>query len=301
MKMWKFRIEGRDVYVYTGKITQTVNICTSDRQRGKYELTLRLPVEKAVTLDEVNKFGKKDDLVTWLEKRGAQKEIAIQRTDSEDGAEVEILEAATDKQSKAAPKIDDPWITKAAEITESCIHELLEEFLECPYLHRVEHSLHVRFYELLHSRPHLDRQCQPQRGLVYQFIHKEWPEAKPRPEKNNRRGNFDIAILSPGQFDSCTPHDFSQGLLAPPIAVEMGLNYDMKHLLGDADKMINSEIKFGYLIHLVRDRDQVTRSKASAFIKDLNRATPTIKIAFGQVCGKEKFIKLLNDTEIRRL
>jgi hypothetical protein len=85
-------------------------------------------------------------------------------------------------------------------------------------------------------------------------IHKEWPETKRRPSKGNRRGNFDLAILSPKTIES-DPIDifhFKLGLIEPAVAIELGFDYGLAHLKGDIEKLENSKVKHGYLVHFAR-------------------------------------------------
>jgi hypothetical protein len=221
-------------------------------------------------------------------------------------ADVEVLEELPRAVDVTQSAEDDKWIEAAQKLTDLCIDELVNEFVIFPYLHRVEHSIHTRLYELLHNKDHF-KGFSPLSEMkqLTQYIHKEWPECKPRPGKNDRRGNFDMAILHPGQICACNPDDFSKGLLKPPVAIEIGLNYGLDHLLRDDNKLRNSNIKDGYLVHLVRlsDRatDQVVKCQvdmARSVIRDLKSKIRPNKIAFALVGGKKKYIKLLSDPEI---
>jgi hypothetical protein len=134
---------------------------------------------------------------------------------------------------------DDAWLHEAIDKTEEAIDALVREFLETPYLHRVEHSLHLRLYGLVRSRfDDVANTFQIGHELgATQLVHKEWPETFPRPEKNDRRGNFDIVVLSPKLLASCkTIEEFRQGRLPAPIVIEMGLDYEVHHLAKDARK-----------------------------------------------------------------
>lgn len=149
----------------------------------------------------------------------------------------------------------DPWLPQAVQEAEQAIDSLVREFLEAPYLHRVEHSLHLRLYDLLRGRfEDFARTFHIGDDLaVTQLVHKEWPETFARPEKNNRRGNFDLVVLSPKLLANCeTIEEFREGRLPAPIVIEMGLDYDVHHLAKDARKLINSRPFRGYLVHLTR-------------------------------------------------
>jgi hypothetical protein len=134
--------------------------------------------------------------------------------------------------------------------------------------------------------------------MLTQPIHKEWPEVIPRPEKNGRRGNFDLAILSPHQLRVCTLRDFSSGRIAPPIAIELGLNYDDGHLTKDAEKLLNSQIQHGYLVHLVRE---MPHDPTINEIIERLRSESTVKVAFARYERGRKYVKLLNDGQIREI
>lgn len=89
-------------------------------------------------------------------------------------------------------------------------------------------------------------------GIVSQLVHKEWPETVGR--EKNRRGNFDLAVLSPKLLEMCpSVRSCREGRLEAPIVIEIGLDYDAEHLANDAKKLINSKPRHGYLIHLVRE------------------------------------------------
>ena len=75
------------------------------------------------------------------------------------------------------------------------VDALVDEFLEKPYLHRVEHSLHVRLIELLRHSEVFQSEHRLGRDKVSQCIHKEWPEFAA--QTNRRRGNFDVSIIPP--------------------------------------------------------------------------------------------------------
>ena len=49
------------------------------------------------------------------------------------------------------------------------------------------------------------------------------------------------------------------GRIAAPIVIEVGLDYGHPHLAQDAEKLLNSGVPVGFLLHLSRmtDKDQV--------------------------------------------
>lgn len=136
-------------------------------------------------------------------------------------------------------------------ILESSIRSLVDNFIAQPYIHRCEHSIHCELYNMLMGHRALQGIYSLKDGpYSTALIHKEWPETVARPEKNNRRGNFDIAILNPEAIAKCSQEDFTKGLIVPDFVVEIGLNYDLNHLSQDDSKLVNSRCEDGYLIHL---------------------------------------------------
>jgi hypothetical protein len=135
---------------------------------------------------------------------------------------------------------------------------LIDEFRAQPFIHRVEHSLHVRLMQLLSEWEHL-RGWYPinDSGFKTQLIHKEWPETRPRKKKpelivDRRRGSFDVVVLAPSQLEKATLEQFTVGRIDAPIVVELGLGYWNDHLSGDREKLTNSQVQRPYLVHLSR-------------------------------------------------
>jgi hypothetical protein len=140
---------------------------------------------------------------------------------------------------------------------EASITKLIDEFRVQPFIHRVEHSLHIRLVQLLGEWEHL-RGWYPigDSGFKTQLIHKEWPEARPRKKPDlitdRRRGSFDLAVLAPSQLQGTAHEQFIVGRIDAPIVIELGLNYGKQHLTGDQQKLANSEVQHPYLVHLSR-------------------------------------------------
>lgn len=284
----RLQLEGRTIYVVTGRLSQTVNVCDLNNRRGEYEWIVRLFQPHFVSFNDVKKCGSIEQLINLLTKEYRGR---IEQHPSDDENNIQTI------AGKEPISPDDKfWIERAKRITEICIDELVREFLEIPYLHRVEHSIHTRLYAILNAQPHFDRHFSlAEGGMLTQPIHKEWPEPIPRPDKGNRRGNFDLVILSPGQLSRCSLQDFCTGRLVPPIAIEMGLNYGEGHLAADAEKLINSNIQHGYLVHLVRElpHDPTIDQTIRKLLKE-----STIRVAFARLEQGRKYIKLLDDPEI---
>ncbi len=175
------------------------------------------------------------------------------------------------------------------EAVESSIDKLVDGFIYKKWHHRVEHSLHCELFGLLKEFPIL-RTTISGKNFSTQLVHKEWPEPKPRPN-HNRRGNFDLAILQP---HDCTEdvHHFRYGKLPVAVAIEVGLNYELEHLLGDVHKLRHSDIPACYLIHFAtehgRDQEGVLHEVARLIAAE---SRSRIKIAYADF-GVHKMRKL---------
>jgi hypothetical protein len=157
-----------------------------------------------------------------------------------------------------APPPGDEWVAEAVTAVEASITKLIDEFRAQPFIHRVEHSLHVRLMQLLSEWEHL-RGWYPigDSGFKTQLIHKEWPETRPRKKKpelivDRRRGSFDVVVLAPSQLERASLEQFTVGRIDAPIVVELGLGYWNDHLSGDREKLKNSRVQHPYLVHLSR-------------------------------------------------
>lgn len=137
-------------------------------------------------------------------------------------------------------------------------------------------------------------------GNETQLVHKEWPETAPRRGRGRtveRRGLFDIAVLSPGQVRRASLEQFRQGRIAPPIVVELGLDYGADHLRGDVKKFENSQVLHGRLVHLTRLPPR--RDGVESVMNGLSGAT-SVRGAYGyHDLRGAKAVKLLGDAAIR--
>jgi len=137
-------------------------------------------------------------------------------------------------------------------ILEAAIDSLIDNFAREPYIHRCEHSIHCELYNMLNVHRALQGlyRLKGHRRRSTTLIHKEWPETNARPEKQGRRGNFDLAILDPKRITKHTVEDFTAGRIRPAFVIEIGLNYGLDHLRDDDRKLKNSGCRDGYLLHL---------------------------------------------------
>jgi hypothetical protein len=103
-------------------------------------------------------------------------------------------------------------------------------------------------------------------------------------------------VLSPAQLAEASVDQFLDGRIDTPLAIEVGLDYGLKHLSDDADKLLHSRVPVPYLLHLTRLR-----------VKDLEEterllceAPAPLRTAYVQVdprTGARRF-KHLSDTAI---
>jgi hypothetical protein len=110
----------------------------------------------------------------------------------------------------------------------------------------------------------------------------------------NRRGNFDLALIAPDRLRNCSYDDFRHGRLRPCAVVEIGLDYDLRHLRQDWEKLKNSGIENSYLIHLVRP----DFNDDFAAVENLV-LTASLRTAYARITTSHARVKLLNDQAIR--
>jgi len=144
------------------------------------------------------------------------------------------------------------WLNRVTVLVEQAIDQMVLEFVDLPYLHRVEHSLHCELYALLTANRTLGRPYPLADGTLVQLVHKEWPETTVRPGKTGR-GNFDMVVLHPASVSKATITEFEEGRVAPAVVIEVALNYGEVHLRGDMAKLENSRPPGAYLVHLARN------------------------------------------------
>jgi hypothetical protein len=282
---------GRNVFCRRGTKTQTVNICTEENVRNSYDYIVRLQ-QPFIIEDELKKhnFESIDAFVHYLveERHGCIERMPDSKKGQQDG------EKAENTKDYGSSRIEE-----AITIVEQSINQLVQDFIQFPYLHRVEHSLHCELFRLL-SNQRLFMTKLPIDGWLSQPIHKEWPEWMPRPEKGNIRGNFDFAIILPEDFNTCLLKDYRNGRIKPPIVIEIGLDYGIDHLKGDANKIINSNIIQGYLVHLLRDEKVSDLESLEDFLLTAERDHSSLKTAYAGVTKALVAYKLIGDTIITK-
>jgi hypothetical protein len=287
-----FEVGERRIKVVTGRRTQTVNICTSAGQAGEYEYVLRLRPPFTSESELVSQaFSSIDQLTAYVR--------LVHGGELEKTPGLEATQQAGPSAGSEARGIDlshvplSAWAEKARAATESAINQLVFEFAEHPYHHRREHSIHCRLFELMADRPDLQVEL-PFGKWATQPIHKEWPEYAVRPEKGNRRGNFDLVVLSPELIREATLDEFLSGTIRPSLVIEMGLDYRYDHLMKDVRKLKNSGIRDSYVIHLVRQDVPDNFESVEGLLLDCG-----FRSAYVRHMGSRVRYKLVEDTRIR--
>lgn len=297
---------GRKVKVVKRSKSQTVNVCTSKNINGEYDYIIRLRRE-FITQDilQLKNFGSIEEMVKYLEEHHSGDVEQFPNKNRKDSCVsgkliqshtadslINVIGRGNGNSDNIAQALPSKWEVNARIAVEQSIDQLIIEFLEFPYLHRVEHSIHCELFKILSGR-RIFATTFPMRRWISQPIHKEWPEYLPRPEKGNHRGNFDICILSPERLKSCNFQEYREGRIEPSIVIEIGLDYKIKHLKDDSTKLINSRITDSYLIHLVRP-DVVDNFEAvEQFLLETS-----IKTAYARLTNSQAFYKLVNDQNI---
>lgn len=181
------------------------------------------------------------------------------------------------------PPTDDPWLRATVPQVEAAIDDLVNGYFRQPFLHRVEHSLHVQLFMLLSAIPGL-AEAYPLGRTGYEtgLVHKEWPETAPRAckAKNGRtarRGSFDLVVLAPAQLAAVNSiEQFTRGVIQAPIVIELGLGYGDGHLTGDIEKFKSSQIPHPYLVHF----SHVPSRRHSLVEKTVETVAPPLQIAY---------------------
>jgi len=191
-----------------------------------------------------------------------------------------------------------PWESGAVGAVERSINRLVDDFKRDPFLHRREHSLHVDLYHSLLGQPELkDLAPIGDTGYEARLVHKEWPTTVPTSlrQRAKRLQSYDLGVLSPDDLTKVeSTAAFARGKPPARIAVELSLEYSLKHLEGDIEKFrLNMEeldaiswAPIAYLVHFTR-----VPSGHSAKVEELIEATARmnkINVAFAQLDQKSR-------------
>ncbi len=225
-----------------GTKSQTVAICTAANEVGTYQERYQLGPLPPVAGEDLAELADLDALRAWLLARDA---VPADATAGRGASLPNLVEA---------DEVSQDWLNDASAAVERTITTVVEQFIQDPYLHRVEHSLHAELYRLLKQEPILAQPVRLRTGELTQLVHKEWPETHPRQKEGafGPRGLFDLAVLAPVQVQRASLEQFTAGRIAAPIAIEVGLDYGLRHLQQDLAKVLNSRVRGPYLLHLSR-------------------------------------------------
>ncbi|MEU4245022.1 hypothetical protein [Actinoplanes sp. NPDC026619] len=260
--------QGRLVQVTSDK-NQYVRIGTLTGGPDRWEQEFRLPAGGHVSITEAKKQHSLTELIDWLNSNGA-------------------VPAKANPRPTLVRELPEPgWMAEAKAAVESGLDSLIDDFLEDPFRHRVEHSLHVLLYERLAATGGFSKLC-PIGDTQYRttMLHKEWPETTPRPEKSGR-GNFDLAIIAPNQLEQTKLPQFVGGHVEAAIVIEVGLNYGHNHLKNDYNKLDAAKVVAGYILDLHRIGQPNPMSVSLA-----RKSGPSIHVAYAHYLrGREPVYK----------
>jgi hypothetical protein len=100
----------------------------------------------------------------------------------------------------------------------------------------------------------------------------------------------------PAQFEKITLDQFLQGRVEPPIVIEIGLDYGLKHLDGDIDKLRTSRVPHPYVIHLSRIGPRVEAVEDR--INGIATSAPGLRAAYVHHGTGGVAVKRLNDSAV---
>ena len=289
---------GRKIKIKDGIKSQTINIYTRGLIHGEYEYIIRIwGINNFASGKEIEdkNFSNLNDLFDFLKNN----HYGIMEKSSQNYSNNTISNSNSSHKTRTNSNFSkDSWVHKALPKSEEIINNFLNNFIKLPYLHRVEHSIHCDLYNLFQKDDLFNKDVKLLDGTKTQILHKEWPEFTPREDKDNRRGNFDFAILSPESIRDKGIFDFTNGRIEAPIVVEVGLNYGEKHLLGDFKKLNNSKVYRGYLLHLVR-KEKVDDNSIEEILSEIESKFKNIKVGYVKHDVNGVRYKLIKDKGIK--
>jgi hypothetical protein len=279
-----FQACGRWLCIKKRGKTTSINICFDGKSEGPYEWRAYIHAPTDIQRADFEGQGSIDSLINWLKDwKGAV--VKGQPRQSLENVERPLI-----------PTDDREWLENACPKVEAIINDFLEDFIKHPYRHRVEHSIHVRLFSMLSVHSDFE-QLYSLAGcsLKTQLVHKEWPEYIPL--SPDRRGNHDLSILTPKQVERCSRERFRIGDLAPPIAIEIGLDYGQEHLTKDVRTLVRNQLPHGYAIQLTRTGPDLDIERK---IQDIE-SQYNVKIGYASFAGEKSRIKHVGAVDIREL
>ena len=288
-EIFSHEIESRKIFVHTQK-TQTIKICLIDNLQGRYEKYYRVDSNSIIDEAVLNNFDNLNDLENYIinnlnGRRESKKEYTSEKP---------IISTYN--------PIHDSDLIKIKEEVDDAIDTFIDEFIDFPYLHRAEHSIHTQLFHIMMNTKYnfLSKKFPMANGKTETLlVHKEWPWPI---INNSRRTTFDFAVLTPDYLknECATISKFKKGHSCPPIIIEIGMDYGFAHLKKDKGKLdlfVNHNY-YGYLIHLYRRGRR--KDDVEDFIKDTSSSNNggTIEIAYVLVTDKITRYKKIKDKSI---
>ena len=276
-----FWIDGRKVYVKNGPAKQTINVCNAQNEEGKYDFVIRCTPTRHFSDDSLQSLGL-NTVEALVEHLRNQQECDVEREPDR--------RQHSDAERAHVEHVTSQWDRLAVSIVSKAIDQLVLDFIEFPYLHRVEHSIHCELFRILKSHT-VFATTYPMGHRQTQCVHKEWPR-----RGTSAGGHIDLCILSPDDLRSCSYRDFRLGHLRPAIGIEIGLDYDLGHLSEDETKLMASESRMCFLVHLVREgvTDNFEAVERLLF-------QTSCKTAYARITSDQVFVKLVDDVEVRAI
>jgi len=142
----------------------------------------------------------------------------------------------------------------------SCLERLGRKFIRHPHLFYTESDMHCYLHYLLYAGRTFKGLIETMDGRKTILLHKELPtigrytrdsQGLLVPSQKGARGHFDIAIIN-----SLHSKRYDLKHQKALIAVELGLDEDIKHFKNDLVKLTDArnDVKQGYIAHFAREK-----------------------------------------------
>ena len=162
-----------------------------------------------------------------------------------------------------------------------CLERLGRKFTRYPYLFYTEADMHCYLYYLLYAGRTFKGLVETVDGERMILLHKELPtigryirdsQGLLVPSQKGARGHFDIAIINGPQSKT---YDLKHQKAL--IAVELGLDEDIKHFKNDLAKLTDprNDVNQGFIAHFARDKT-ISADELLA-MKDVLTANPQVR------------------------
>jgi len=171
-------------------------------------------------------------------------------------------------------------LNKCASRVAFCLERLGRKFIRYPHLFYTESDMHCYLYYLLYAGRPFKGLIETMDGRRTILLHKELPtigrytrdsQGLLIPSQKGARGHFDIAIIN-----SLHSKRYDLKHQKALIAIELGLDEDIKHFKNDLVKLTDArnDVKQGFIAHFAREKTIPADEYKS--MKDLLTANPQI-------------------------